>query len=307
LRDVKSENEYKQISKYITEISGIVIPPEKYYLIETRLYRLMLESGVETFDAFYKKVIQPGNPLISQKIINAITVNETLWFRDAVLWKCFERDILPGLIEQLMSGKKAKIRIWSAAASTGQEAYSIVMCIDNYLKRNNIRDVTLTDFEILATDISDRVLDIATSGRYDKISMTRGITDHYKAAYFKNHGSAWDIDPQIKSAVDFKCFNLKNSYTGFGMFDVIFCRYVLIYFPNELKSEIILKMHDALNNDGVLFTGNYVLYNLLRDVFTAKEYGNLTYYIKSRPAEESVKDELSPHKFVPPQAAEWSQ
>ena len=278
--DLTKDIEYKQISDYITEISGIVIPPEKYYLIETRLYRLALESGVESFDDFYKKVILPGKQQISQKIINAITVNETLWFRDAVLWNCIEHEVLPELVEQLASGRKKKIRIWSTAASTGQEAYSIAMCIDNYLKKNNISHLKLSDFEIFATDISDRALDIATTGRYDKISMTRGISDYYKEAYFKKSDSAWDLDPHIKNSVKFKCFNLKNSYSDFGKWDIIFCRYVLIYFPDALKIEIISKLYEALNTNGVLFTGNYVLYNLLRDVFSAKEYGNLTYYIK---------------------------
>ena len=280
MRDTTTDNEYTQISNYITDISGIVIPPEKYYLIETRLSRLMLDSGVDSFKDFYNKVILSGNQRISQKIINAITVNETFWFRDAVLWKCFEREILPEYVEKLLSGEKTKIRIWSAAASTGQEAYSIAMCIDNYLKRNNIYNIKLSNFEIFATDISDRVLYIAEAGRYDKISMTRGITDHYKAAYFKTNGSAWDLDPYIKDSVEFQCFNLKKSFSDFGMFDVIFCRYVLIYFSNELKHEIISKSYDALNSNGVLFTGNYVLYDMLRGFFTAEEYGNLTYYVK---------------------------
>jgi len=278
--DLTKDSEYKQISDFITDISGIVLPPEKYYLIKTRLYKLVLESGVESFDDFYTKVIVPGKQQISQKIINAITVNETLWFRDAVLWNCFEREILPGLVEMLISGEKTKVRIWSTAASTGQEAYSIAMCIVNYLKINKISGVKLSDFEIFATDISDRVLDIAKTGRYDKISMTRGISDYYKTTFFKSSGSAWDIDPYIKESVKFRCFNLKEDYSGFGKWDIIFCRYVLIYFPDELKAEIISKMYDALNNNGMLFTGNYVLYNMLRDVFSVKEYGNLTYYIK---------------------------
>jgi len=273
-------SEYKKISSYITDICGVVIPPEKYYLIETRLSRLMLESGVESFDDLYEKVLITGDQSVAQKVINAITVNETFWFRDAVLWKCFEREIVPGLVEQLISKKKARIRIWSAAVSTGQEAYSIAMCIDNYLKRNNITSVSLSDFDILATDISDRVLGIAETGRYDKISMTRGLNDHYKAAYFESDGSAWDLVPSIRDAVKFKIFNLKNDYSNFGKFDVIFCRYVLIYFPDALKKEIIAKIDDALISGGVLFTGSYVLYNMLRDVFNAESYENLTYYTK---------------------------
>lgn len=279
--DLANEDEYALIRKYIADLSGIVIPPEKNYLIETRLYKLMLDYGVETFDEFYEQVILSDDPDVAQKIINAITVNETFWFRDAVLWKGFEREILPGLIEQLFSGEKSKVRIWSAASSTGQEAYSTAMCIDNYLIRNNITEIDLSNFEIIATDISTRVLEIARNARYDKISMTRGISDHYKAAYFKNNNSAWDLDPAIKSAVKFYDFNLKDDYTRFGMFDVIFCRYVLIYFPGDLKEEIVEKMFKSLNNGGVLFTGNYVLYNLLSKMFNVKSYENLTYYTRT--------------------------
>ena len=281
MHEIGNDKDYLRISKYITEVSGIVIAPEKYYLIETRLSKLMLESGASSFDELYNKAKSNEKPGLTQKIINAITVNETFWFRDAVLWKFFEREVVPKLVEMLVSKEKPKIRIWSAAASTGQEAYSIAMCIDNYLKRNNISDISLSDFEILATDISDRVLEIAKNGRYDRISMTRGLSEHYKAAYFKSNNSAWDLVPLIKDSVKFECFNLKKDYTGFGTFDVIFCRYVLIYFPDSLKSEIVRKMHNSLYDGGVLFTGNYVLYNMLRDIFNANSYENLTYYTKS--------------------------
>jgi len=273
-------NEYKQIGDYITDISGIVIPPEKYYLIETRLFKLILDYGVESFDDFYQKVILSGDSTVAQKVINAITVNETFWFRDSLLWKCFEREILPGFIKQLSSGEKSKIKIWSAASSTGQEAYSIAMCIDNYLKRNKISDIDLSCFEILATDISTRVLDIAKTGKYDKISMSRGLSDHYKAAYFKTDGSAGLLDDKIKNAVNFRQFNLMDSYTGFGKFDVVFCRYVLIYFPVKLKVDIVSRIYDTLVAEGILFTGNYILYDLFREKFDAHSYENLTYYTK---------------------------
>ena len=275
-----SDKEFTLIRDYIAKISGIVIPPEKAYLVETRLYKPMLDAGAGSFEELYEKVLLPGNAEVEQNIINAITINETLWFRDAVLWKGFEREVLPGFIGDLVSGKKAKIRIWSAAASTGQEAYSIAMCIDNYLKRNIIQNVDLSRFEILATDISSRVLEIAETGRYDKISMTRGISDHYKAAYFNNNGSAWELNPEIKNTVKLRHFNLMDDYMILGKFDIIFCRYVLIYFPNEVKQKIITKMYDSLNPGGIFFTGNYVLYELLRNTFNVKEYENLTYYTK---------------------------
>ena len=283
MQETINDKDYAEISNFITDVSGILVPPEKYYLIETRLSSLMLESGALNFNEFYQKINSSKCPDLTQKIINSITVNETFWFRDAVLWKFFERELLPKYINKLISysGKKQKIRIWSAAASTGQEAYSIAMCIDNYLKRNKITAVSLLDFEILATDISDRVLDIAKNGRYDKISITRGLSEHYKAAYFRSSNSAWDIDPEIRDSVKFEHFNLQNDFSAFGTFDIIFCRYVLIYFPDFLKKEIINKLYKSLNDSGVLFTGNYVLYNILSDVLNAESYENLTYYTKS--------------------------
>ena len=274
------ENEFKLIRDYIAEVSGVVIPPEKSYLIETKLFKLVLDYGTESFDEFYYEIISRNDQEITQKIIDSITVNETFWFRDAVLWKCFEQEILPRYVDELITGKKSKIRIWSAAVSTGQEAYSIAMCIDNYLKRNNITSVSLSDFDIFATDISNRVLDIARSGRYDRISISRGLSEHYKANYFKNDGSAWDLDPDIRSAVRFRRFNLKDTYKGFGKFDAIFCRYVLIYFSSTLKNDIAFRMNNSLVNGGVFLTGHYVLYDMLKEIYDVNNYGNLTYYTK---------------------------
>ena len=275
-----NEKEFTLIRDYITGISGIVISPEKAYLIETRLTKLMLDYGAETFHEFHKKVLINSGIDVAQKVIDAITINETFWFRDASLWKCFEQEVLPGLIKEITSGRKEKVRIWSAAVSTGQEAYSIAMCIDNYLVQKKIKDVKLSDFEIVATDISNRVLGIAGLGRYDKISMTRGISGYYKARYFESNGSVWDIDPEIKSAVRFRRLDLRSNYKVIGEFDVIFCRYVLIYFPNDLKKRIASKMHKALNEGGVLFTGNYVVYDLFRDNYNVKTFENITYYSK---------------------------
>lgn len=274
-----SEREFLLFRDYIAENSGILIPPEKAYLIETRLAKLMLDAGTESFGEFYDYIVSGADLLIAQKIINAMTTNETMWFRDAALWKVLEQTVLPKLVEAISAGKKTRARIWSAAVSTGQEIYSTVMCVDNYLTRNNIKSVSLSDFEFIATDISDRVLDTAKKGRYDAISIMRGLSDYYKNKYFIKNGAAWLIDPKIRDLVKFRQFNLQNSYITLGTFDIIFCRYVLIYFPDERKREVAAKMHGALNDGGILFTGNYIFYNLF-DNFDSNHYENLTYYSK---------------------------
>ena len=274
-----SEKEFLLFKDYINEICGVVIPPEKAYLIETRLSKLMADAGIDSFIEFYNYVISNSDPLIPQKIINSITTNETLWFRDDAPWKVLE-EMLPKFVEELASGRKARVRIWSAAASTGQEVYSTVMCVDDYLSKNLVNGVDLSDFDFFATDISSRVLDIAKKGRYDGISITRGLSDYYRSKYFVKNSSAWDLDPKICDAVRFARLNLQESYQMFGSFDVIFCRYVLIYFSDDLKKEIVTKLRDALVRGGVLFTGNYVLYELFGDSFDANHYENLTYYSK---------------------------
>ena len=275
-----SGDEYLLFRDYIMSHSGIVVPPEKSYLIETRLSRLMAETGTDSFSEFYRYAVSGADRSLPQKIVNAITTNETLWFRDGTPWKIMEEVLLPKYVDEILSGRRTRVRIWFSAVSTGQEAYSTAMCVDNYLTLNNIKGVGLSHFDFFATDISSRVLDIAKKGRYDSISIMRGLDDYYRFRYFFRDISVWDIDPKIRGAVKFAHFNLLNSYQMFGLFDIIFCRYVLIYFSDAQKKEIISRMGGALHGGGVLFTGNYALYDLFSDDFKATHYENLTYYTK---------------------------
>jgi chemotaxis protein methyltransferase CheR len=273
-------DELELFRNFILDRTGIVISPEKAYLFETRLSNMMVNAGVDSFKDFYDYVISGADPHAAQRIIDAMTVNETLWFRDAAPWQIMEQRILPKLVEELRPGKKKRARIWCAAASTGQEAYSTVMCVDDYLSRTREKTVKLSDFDFLATDISSRVLSIAKMGRYDAISIGRGLSLYYRDKYFKQDGTAWDLDPKIRESVRFKHFNLKNSYEQLGCFDIVFCRYVLIYFSAELKREIAAKIYGVLGENGVLFTGNYPIQDVFLDYYDPNHYGNLTYYTK---------------------------
>jgi len=279
---VIKESEYRLFRDYIAKNSGIVIPEEKTYLLETRLSKHMAQAGIDSFGKFYDYIIADKSRQVMQKIINAITTNETKWFRDAEPWSILENFILPSLINDLTTGRKKRIRIWSAASSSGQEIYSTVMCVDNYLSHNNILGVKLSDFDFFATDISGDVLEIAKKGRYDKISMARGLSDYYKDKYFTQNGNAWDINDKIKNAVTFAPFNLQNSFNNFEKFDIIFCRYILIYFSDELKEEIVQKMYDVLNDEGIVFTGIYALLDVFLKYFESNSFGNTTYYLKKR-------------------------
>ena len=280
LRSSISTDEFLLFRDYMKKNSGIVVPPEKAYLFETRLSKLMVDVGFENFTDFHHYLVSGDDPLMREKIINAMVNNETKWFRDEAPWSVMEKILLPRLVGMLLSGQKKQVRIWCAAVSTGQEVYSTAMCIDNYLSTRRIKGVSLDNFEFFATDISSRVLDIAKKGRYDKISIMRGLNDYYRTKYFTGEGSAWVIDQKIRGSVKFQQFDLQNDFRSFGLFDIVFCRYVLIYFSDDLKRKIIAKIRDALCDDGVFFAGHTALYEWIEGGFISNYYENLTYYIK---------------------------
>ncbi len=275
-----SSNTLKLFANYIEEKCGIYIPQEKAYLIETRLLKMLYELKLSNFEELYTFVIQNKDYKISEELIDAITTNETSWFRDKTPWEILGEIYMPKFIQSLKTGEKNKIRIWSTAASSGQEAYSIAMFIDSWILKNDIKDVGSNQFEIIATDISHSILEMAKNGRYDAITIMRGLDSYYKGKYFRKDGSTWEIDDRIKSMVDFKHFNLKNSFIVLGKFDVIFCRYVLIYFPNELKEEIAMKLFNDASNDAVLFIGASEFFDSIEKYFHRSQAEKGTYYIR---------------------------
>lgn len=275
-----SHSEFQLFKKYIKEKCGIDISDDKAYLIETRLSKLLVDSGLDSFEGLYQMIIRNTDPYISEKVIDAITTNETLWFRDKSPWVMLEELFLPQWIDQIRSGKTQKIRIWSAAASTGQEAYSTAMCIDHYLLKKGIKDIGLSQFEIIATDISKTVLEIARKGRYDAISIMRGLDPDYKERYFKKDGMVWLLDDKIKNAVKFEHFNLQNTFLFLGKFELVFCRYVLIYFAESLKMEVFSKIFNITEPQGYLLIGASELFNGLDQFYEMRHHQNGTYYVK---------------------------
>lgn len=277
--EVLSEMEFQLFRKLICDKCGIDLTEDKAYLIESRLARIMSDLKMSSFGELYGEIRRSDNPDLIQKVIDAITTNETLWFRDKIPWEILENIFLPKYVEQFRNGEREKVRIWSAAASTGQEAYSSAICIDRYLKNNSIRDVSLEQFEIIGSDISKFALEIAKKGLYDKISITRGLDVGVRGGYFTDIGAVWELDGKIRRAVRFSQLNLQNSFATLGNFDVIFCRYVLIYFSEKLKKDIMVRMSDHLKSDGVFFLGSYEIC-LDSGSFVSNSYKNGVYYTK---------------------------
>ena len=247
-----SEEEYVLMKRFIEDKCGIHLEEGKEYLIESRLSDLVLESGCESFTEFHLKARTDSSGKLAWRIIDAMTTNETLWFRDQNTWKYIKEVAVPQVLD--IAEKKGRARIWSAAASTGQEAYSLLMLLDEAAKARN-KPALLNAIEIVATDISSSALFLARSAKYDTIAMGRGLPDDKKGNHFTKEGKVWIFDQELKKRVKFKQFNLKDSFLPLGMFDLILCRYVIIYFSTDFKKEIYKKLYSVLQPGSVLLLG----------------------------------------------------
>ncbi|NMA95908.1 MAG: protein-glutamate O-methyltransferase CheR [Clostridiales bacterium] len=268
------------MQNYIRDECGINIDDGKAYLIESRLSGMLRELNCTNYEQFYNLISTKGDRALTERIIDAITTNETLWFRDKTPWEIMEDIFLPKYVSMLKSGNKEKIRIWSSGCSTGQEPYSIAMSIHNFLMQRGLKDKLLSRFEILATDISGTVLEIAQNGKYDNISIIRGLPAEYRDKYFTNEGRVWRLDDDIIDMVTFEKFNLQRSFILLGRFDMIFCRYVMIYFSSEFKRDLASRFSEALDNEGVFFVGSSEVFENYREYFDRHEYKNGIYYQK---------------------------
>ena len=243
------QDEYDSFRLFLEQSAGITLGDNKQYLVNSRLNRLMTEKGITSLGDLVGKLKSGAISGLRETIIDAMTTNETLWFRDASPFEVMKQEILPVL------GKTTpKLRIWSSACSSGQEPYSLSMLIDEF-KREKPGQLS-AEVEITATDISPTVLNAAKEAKYDGLSMARGLSDERKKQYFTEQEKLWEVNADIRQRVKFKELNLLDSYVSLGKFDIIFCRNVLIYFSSDLKKDIISRMGKQLNPGGILILGS---------------------------------------------------
>jgi len=275
-----TDAEFQLLRGYIEQQCGIALGDEKAYLVETRLTKLMAMSGCENFHEFYKLANSGTNVALKDKIIDAMTTNETLWFRDMHPFVVLREKMLPGFVEDLKSGKRNKVRIWSAAASTGQEAYSIAITIAEFCKTTP--GISPDQFEIIGSDISASALFLANAGRYHTLAMSRGLDETIRDRYFKKDGSVWEIDETIRKMATFKKFNLQDSPTLLGKFDIIFLRYVAIYFSDDFKRNLYLGLASALSETGYFVVGAVESLRGVSDDFKLNSHAGGYYYVLNK-------------------------
>lgn len=254
--------EYEAFKSFLQDACGILLGENKQYLVKSRLRRILEENELSTLGQLLDRLKRPGRSALREVVIDAMTTNETLWFRDNHPFRILSEKLLPELAARSPS---RGVRIWSAACSTGQEPYSIGMVVDEYrrLKPGKLSN----DIRITATDISKSVLEVARRGEYEMLAIGRGLSPERQKSFFSTSSNgSWQIRPQIKAMVDFRELNLLERYM-LGKFDLVFCRNVLIYFSADLKRDILTRIHGTLNPGGYLILGASESLNGLPDLY----------------------------------------
>ena len=241
--------EYEAFKKFLQDACGILLGENKQYLVKSRLRRIMEENRLNTLGELLERVKRSGRSSLKEVVIDAMTTNETLWFRDNHPFRILQEKLLPEFGDK--KGAQS-LRIWSAACSTGQEPYSVAMIIEEYRRQ---RPGKLRDVKITATDISKSVLEAARRGEYEMLAIGRGLSPERQKQFFTPAmNGSWQIRPQIKSMVEFRELNLLERYM-LGKFDIVMCRNVLIYFSAELKKDILTRIQATLKPGGYLILG----------------------------------------------------
>lgn len=240
--------DYDYLRVFLKARSGLVLNNEKQYLIESRLMPVAKKAGLASISALVIKLREPGTAALQEQVVDAMTTNESFFFRDKVPFEHFTQTMLPEMLKARASERR--IRIWCAAASTGQEPYTLAMCLkDNEAKLAGWR------VEIIGTDISNEVLEKARAGVYSQFEVQRGLPINHLLKYFKQNGDIWQITPDMRAMVQYKKLNLLESFSMLGQFDIVFCRNVLIYFDNETKIDILNRIRKQMPDDGFLVLG----------------------------------------------------
>jgi len=239
--------DFEFVSTMVRERSGLVLTADKTYLVESRLAPIARKDGFASIDDLISAIRVRRDAKLIDAVVDAMNTNETFFFRDKTPFDIFEQSILPELVARKRGGT---IKVWCAAASTGQEPYSLAMIAEAMGPK-----LGGCKLEIVGTDISERCLEKAKAGIYTQFEVQRGLPVQMLLKHFKKDGDAWKIDDRLKANIRYRPMNLCLGAKRFGKFDVIFCRNVLIYFDQATKARVLDQVARRLPPDGVLFLG----------------------------------------------------
>ena len=243
-----TDADFAFIATFLKERSGLIITPDKMYLLETRLSAILREHGLSGLAALVEVLRQPGSLQMKDKVVDAMTTNETSFFRDSHPFDTLRKSLIPSLIERRATSRS--LRIWSAACSTGQEPYSIAMTLKDHFPILGGWKV-----EIVATDISPSVLERAREGLYSTFEAQRGMPIQMLIRHFDQIDQHWRVKPELRHHITFRQMNLLEDFSQLGTFDIVLCRNVLIYFDQPTKTRILQGIAKRIAPDGALLLG----------------------------------------------------
>jgi chemotaxis protein methyltransferase CheR len=239
--------DFEQFRTFLEKACGILLGSNKQYLVSSRLNKLMEQNSIKTLGELVQRMQSQPRSGLREQVVDAMTTNETLWFRDTYPFEVLKNRVLP---EMIKASPGQRLRL----CSSGQEPYSLSMTIDEFEKTN--LGQLKSGVQIVATDLSPSMLLNCKSGEYDSLAMGRGLSQERLQRYFDPKGPGrWVVKPAIRSRIEFRPLNLLDSYASLGKFDVVFCRNVLIYFSAEVKKDILTRIHAMLKPGGYLFLG----------------------------------------------------
>jgi chemotaxis protein methyltransferase CheR len=241
--------EFDFLRALVRERSAIVLDPGKEYLVESRMLPLLRSESLASPAALVAALRAAPRGELERTVVEAMTTNETSWFRDVHPFNALRTELLPALI--VARAPERKLRFWSTACSSGQEAYSLTITLAEHFPQ--LRD---WDVQIVATDLSREMVERAQHGRYGQLEMNRGLPAHHLVKYFERQGTQWQVKPELRRLVQARQMNLIETWPVLPRFDVMLLRNVLIYFDLETKRAILRRARQALCPDGVLFLGS---------------------------------------------------
>ncbi|NLY59666.1 MAG: protein-glutamate O-methyltransferase CheR [Gammaproteobacteria bacterium] len=259
-----ADPDFNLFRDYLERTCGIVLGDNKQYLVSSRLGRLLEQRGIKSLGELVRQVQQQPHSGLRELVVDAMTTNETLWFRDGYPFEVLKSRLIP---EFIRNQPGQRLRIWSAACSSGQEPYSLSMAVDEF-ERSNLGQLR-SGAQIVATEISASMLSAAKAASYDSLAMARGLSRERQDRYFDETAPGeWTVKAPIRSRVEFRQLNLLDSYSILGKFDIVFCRNVLIYFSADVKKDILRRIHATLKPGGYLMLGASEALNGLPELYS---------------------------------------
>lgn len=257
------DQDFEQFRTFLEKTCGILLGSNKQYLVSSRLNKLMELQGIKSLGELVRKIQATPRSGLKEQVVDAMTTNETLWFRDTYPFEVLKNRVFPELVK---SGVGQRLRIWSAACSSGQEPYSISMTVDEYERASPSQPKL--GVQIVATELSGAMLAASKAAEYDTLAIARGLSSERLQRYFEPKGPGrWVVKPAVRARVEFRVQNLLDSYAALGKFDIVFCRNVLIYFSADVKKDILKRIHATLKPGGYLFLGASEALNGLPELY----------------------------------------